>query len=79
MRGDDRKQSDIFSYMTPEARVPQDHPLRPIRAMTDRVLKELSPQFEKLYSPVGRPRFRPNTFCGPCCSKCSIACAVSGC
>lgn len=59
MRGDDRKQDAIFSYVAPEARVPQDHPLRPIRAMTDRVLMELSPQFEKIYSRVGRPSIPP--------------------
>ncbi len=59
MRGDDRKQDAIFSYIAPEARVPQDHPLRPIRAMTDRVLAELSPQFEKIYSRVGRPSIPP--------------------
>ena len=59
MRGDDRKQGDMFSYITPEARVPQDHPLRPIRVMTDRVLTELSPQFEKIYSRVGRPSIPP--------------------
>ncbi len=59
MRGDDRKQDAIFSYIAPEARVPQDHPLRPIRAMTDRVLAELSPQFEKIYSRVGRPSISP--------------------
>ena len=59
MRGDDRKQGDMFSYITPEARVPQDHPLRPIRDMTNRALKELSPQFEKLYSSVGRPSIPP--------------------
>jgi transposase len=59
MRGDDRKQDAIFSYVAPEARVPQDHPLRPIRAMTDRVLTELSPQFEKIYSRVGRPSIPP--------------------
>jgi transposase len=59
MRGDDRKQGAIFSYIAPEARVPQDHPLRPIRAMTDQVLTELSPQFEKIYSSVGRPSIPP--------------------
>ena len=59
MRGDDRKEGAMFSYIAPEARVPQDHPLRPIRAMTDRVLTELSPQFEKIYSRVGRPSIPP--------------------
>src|ERR1700683_4027957 len=55
MRGDDNLQEGIFSYISPEKRVPADHPLRPIRKMVDEVLKEMSPQFAKLYSKVGRP------------------------
>ena len=42
MRGDDRQQAGMFSYIAPEARVPQDHPLRVMRTMVDRVLAELS-------------------------------------
>src|SRR5882672_3318172 len=38
MRGDDRQQSSMFSYVAPEARVPKDHPLRAIRSMTDQGL-----------------------------------------
>ena len=59
MRGDDPKQGGVFSYISPEARVPKDHPLRPIRTMTDQVLMELSPRFETLYSPLGRPSIPP--------------------
>lgn len=59
MRGDDRQQDAMFSYISPEARVPQDHPLRPIRQMVDRVLSELSPQFDRLYAPIGRPSIAP--------------------
>ena len=59
MRGDDRQQSSMFSYVAPEARVPQDHPLRSIRGMTDQVLRELSPRFKTIYSPVGRPSIPP--------------------
>jgi transposase len=55
MRGDDSGQPGVFSYISPEDRVPLDHPLRPIREMVDRVLKELSPLFESLYSRFGRP------------------------
>ncbi len=43
MRGEDRKQSGMFSYVSPEQRVPQDHPLRTIRAMVDEALKALWP------------------------------------
>src|ERR1700745_1147805 len=59
MRGDDNLQEGIFSYISPEKRVPQDHPLQPIRKMVDEILKEMSPQFSKLYSPVGRPSIAP--------------------
>ena len=42
----------MFSYISPEQRVRKDHPLRPIRAMVDQVLKELSPRFDKMYAKV---------------------------
>jgi len=59
MRGDDNLQDGIFSYISPEKRVPADHPLRPIRKLVDEILKEMSPQFSKLYSKVGRPSIAP--------------------
>ena len=59
MRGDDSKQEAMFSYVSPEQRVPQDHPLRPIREMVDGILKEMSPRFARLYSDVGRPSIAP--------------------
>ena len=59
MRGEDPQQAAMFSYISPEERVPQDHPLRAIRAMVDAVLKELSPQFASLYSYTGRPSIAP--------------------
>lgn len=59
MRGDDRQQAAMFSYISPEARVPQDHPLRAIRGLVDEVLAELSPRFEALYAQVGRPSIPP--------------------
>src|SRR6202166_813137 len=59
MRGDDNLQEGIFSYVSPEKRVPADHPLRPIRKMVDEILTEMSPQFAKLYSEVGRPSIAP--------------------
>ena len=59
MRGDDEQQEGMFSYISPEKRVPMDHPLRPIRKMVDEILREMSPEFSKLYSPVGRPSIAP--------------------
>ncbi len=59
MRGGDTQQGDMWSYIQPEQRVPQGHPLRPIRAMVDHALKELSPRFALLYSHTGRPSIPP--------------------
>ena len=59
MRGDDQQTSHLFSYLSPEQRVPADHPLRPIRAMTDEALRRLSPKFEALYAATGRPSIPP--------------------
>jgi transposase len=59
MRGDDRQQAAMWSYISPEQRVPPDHPLRPIRTMVDAILVELSPEFTKLYAPIGRPSIPP--------------------
>src|ERR1700732_1927164 len=59
MRGPDPKQDAVFSYVSPEQRVPADHPLRKIRTLVDGVLKNMSPQFGKLYSKVGRPSIPP--------------------
>jgi transposase len=59
MRGHDQQQTHVFSYISPEQRVRQDHPLRPIRSMVDEILKQLSPQFSKMYAKVGRPSIPP--------------------
>jgi transposase len=59
MRGTDTQQSSMFSYLSPEERVPANHPLRPIRLMVDDALKALSPAFSRLYSALGRPSIPP--------------------
>jgi transposase len=59
MRGDDRQQAAMFSYISAEARVPEDHPLRTIRTLVDEVLATLSPRFAALYARVGRPSIPP--------------------
>src|SRR3989454_186311 len=59
MRGGDRQQAGMFSYVSPEQRIRAEHPLRPIRAMTDEVLRELSPRFARLYAKTGRPSIAP--------------------
>ncbi len=59
MRGTDREQSGMFSYVSPEARIPSDHPLRATREMTNRALARLDRKFRKLYSRTGRPSIPP--------------------
>jgi transposase len=59
MRSKDKQQRGMWSYVSDEERIPQDHPLRAISAMTDILLKELSPQFTPLYSRYGRPSIPP--------------------
>jgi transposase len=55
MRGEDVRTESLFSYLSCEARVPQDHPLRPIRTLVDQALTVLSPAFDQLDSDLGRP------------------------
>ena len=59
MRGSDREQGSMFSYVALEKRIPQDHPLRPMREMVDEALKRLSPGFSSLYADSGRPSIPP--------------------
>jgi transposase len=49
----------MFSYLSPEERVPAKHPLRPIRLLVDDALKSLSADFSRLYSAYGRPSIPP--------------------
>lgn len=59
MRGDDAGQVGVFSYISPEQRVPKDHPLRPLLAIVNEVLGRMSPLFDELYSHTGRPSIPP--------------------
>ena len=59
MRGDDRETGSMFSYRSLEDRVPENHPLRPLRAMVDEALEEVSPLFRDLYAETGRPSIPP--------------------
>ncbi len=59
MRGEDQQQGAMYSYISPEQRVPQEHPLRAIREIVDAVLKEMSPEFARLYAANGRPSIAP--------------------
>lgn len=59
MRGNDDSQHRMFSYVSMDERIPSEHPLRAIRAMTDRALKRLDGRLERLYSGMGRPSIAP--------------------
>ena len=59
MRGDDRQQLGVFSYVSAEDRIAKDHPLRSIRVMADAALAGLSSHFDSLYSAGGRPSIAP--------------------
>ena len=59
MRGHDIQQADWFSYKTLEERVPEGHPLRLVRLLTNAVLETMDGEFEKLYSRTGRPSIPP--------------------
>jgi hypothetical protein len=53
MRGENQEQDHMFSYRSPADRVPMDHPLRTVKEMANRALKELSHEFDKMYAPPG--------------------------
>ncbi len=59
MRGQVDPQGHLFSYFSPESRVPPEHPLRSLKGYTERVLKELSPELDALYAESGRPSIPP--------------------
>src|ERR1700690_2260345 len=59
MRGRDDRSEGFFSYVRLEERIPEDHPLRPIRALADEALGSLNKRFEGLYSTMGRPSIAP--------------------
>ena len=59
MRGSDERSGALFSYIDLEARVRSDHPLRPILAIANAALGDLTKDFETLYSGMGRPSIAP--------------------
>jgi transposase len=78
MRGDERPDA-MFSYVSPEARIPATHSLRSMRAMVDQVLREFSPAFSRLYAKTGRPSIPPERLLRALLSSCSTRSAASGC
>jgi len=52
-------QGQVFSYVSAEERVPQDHPLRAVRRSVDQILREMSREFGRAYAKTGRPSIAP--------------------
>jgi transposase len=59
MRGENQEQDRVFSYISADARVPADHPLRPIRKMVSVALDNMSEAFQRMYPRIGRPSVPP--------------------
>src|SRR3954462_15404729 len=59
VRGDDEESGHLFSYLSPEQRVPADQPLRTIPRLTDGAGRRVAPGFEAIYATTGRPSIPP--------------------
>lgn len=59
MRGEDRSDGQLFSYVSIEERIHAKHPLRLIREVVNDCLSSMSGEFAALYAPVGRPSIPP--------------------
>ena len=78
MRGGDKRQDGLFSYVSLEARVPASHPLRTVRAMVDEALKAMSRDFGRVYASEGRPSIPPERLLRARCCRSRSQCAASG-
>jgi transposase len=59
MRGDGHQQFGVFSYVSLEDRVPEEHRLRPIRSLVDEIFRAMGKEFTGLYAKTGRPSIPP--------------------
>jgi transposase len=59
MRGQVDPQSSMFTYFSPESRVPAGHPLRGLKGYADAVLRSMNGEFDRLYASTGRPSIPP--------------------
>ena len=69
MRGAKVETQSMFSYLSPEQRVPADHPLHVIRVIVDLSLAELGGHFRRIYSHLGCPSIPRSISFVPCCCK----------
>ena len=78
MRGEAATQATMLTAVTPDALVPQSHPIRRIKPMVDSALAALSPTFSRMYASVGRPSIPPEHLLKGCllmvyCSPCAVS------
>ena len=66
MRGNTFEQVAMLSTLTPDELVPKDHPIRRIKVIVEKALAELSPQFDAMYSRIGRPSVAPERLLKSC-------------
>ncbi|HXH24682.1 MAG TPA: IS5 family transposase [Vicinamibacterales bacterium] len=66
MRGTANRQETMLTLMTPGKRVPEDHPIRRIKAIADAELERLSPVFDRMYSERGRYSIPPERLLKSC-------------
>lgn len=59
MRGERDPQSELFTAVSPESRVREDHPIRIIKKIVDEEMQRLSKVFDGMYSHTGRPSVPP--------------------
>ena len=78
MRGRHEEQEVMLAYVNLEERVPKDHPLRTIKAVADEALGRLSPEFDRMYSNVGRASVPPERLLRRPCSSPSTRGAARG-
>jgi len=78
MRGPENQNVSSFFFFDVKQRIPQDHPLRIIKALLDLVLKRLLPSFDEMFSWTGGPSIR-SICCEPWLWKPCIRSAVNGC
>ena len=66
MRGRAETQMIMLSAVTAEQLVPGDHPIRQIKVIVDKALRQLSPVFTRMYAETGRPSIPPEHLLKAC-------------
>ena len=66
MRGNKEVQATMLSLVTADQLVPGDHPIRQIKPIVDKALRELSPTFSRMYAETGRPSIPPEHLLKAC-------------